>query len=401
MAPNSTLLEAANARSTELQKAQLLQKTSMVSLEAEIKAKREEKSIAAQEAVRELLKQKEASMKEEKSLVGALSLIGKAVAKLQQALELGVSDWAAVHAEKIKLSSFARAKVEKEPKALESLKQACSGAQLVLQDGNLEFAGDKALVPKLKSALEALEQNYETSVEIDDEDTFSLLDSRDEISVLAKKNEVNIAKEGASLIVSGPPKSADKVADMIKALLAGKEDLDCPRNLIGAATKRAKEVESETGAIIATYPSGGWDGGGIMYIRGLDMCVEEATTALREWIDEHEGAFSEFVNISEDSGQWTGPLYDQFRNDAQMMGQKFGIAVKQTSTVGKLELRGLPDKVAEAHQELQMILGFYRKEHKKVEAGAAARAKAEEAPAAEAEDEWGAAPVAEPVVGAW
>lgn len=392
-------MEAAKSRISELEKTQEEQKASTDSLDAEIVAKREERSIAAQNEVRELLKQKETKLKEAKTLAGALSLIGKAVVKLQRAAELGLDDWMSVHTEKVKLSAFLRKKLEEDPKALQGLRGACGSGELELKDGSLEFCGDKASLPKLKAALEDLEANYETSIEIDDEDTFSLLDSRDEIGSIAKRHQVNISRAGTRLTISGLVKTADKVADLIKFLLAGKADLDCPKNLTGAATAKVKEVETETGAIIAVYREGGWGGGGIIYVRGLEHSVEDATTALRAWLDEREGAVSEFVNIGEDSARWAAPLFDKFRNDAQMLGQKFGIAVKQRSNTGELELRGLPDAVAQAGKELGMIIDFYRKEEAKGDAEAQAHQKAEEP--VEEEDAWGAAPMAEPTPAAW
>lgn len=392
-------MEAAKSRISQLEKTQEEQKAGAASLDAEIAAKREERSIAAQNEVRELLKQKETKLKEAKTLTGALSLIGKAVAKLQRAAELGLDDWMAVHTEKVKLSAFLRRKLEEDPKALQGLRGACGSGELELKDGSLEFCGDKASMPKLKAALEDLEANYETDVEIDDEDTFSLLDSRDEIGSLAKRHQVNISRAGARLTISGPVKTADKVADLLTALLAGKADLDCPKNLTGAAKAKVKEVESETGAVIGVFNHGGWDGGGIIYVRGVEQSVEDATTTLRAWLDEREGAISELVNTGEDSARWAAPLLDKFKNDAQMMGQKFGIAVKQTSNTVELELRGSPDVVVQAGKELAMIIDFYRKEQAKADAEAQAQQKAEEP--VEEEDEWGAAPVAEPTPAAW
>lgn len=400
MAPVAALLQAAQARSASLERTQLEQKADMESLEAEITAKRDERSIAAQETVRELLKRKEVAMRDARALVGALSLVGRAVTKLERASDLGLEDWAALHTEKMKLSGFAWKKLQEDPKSLESLRKACVGAGLVVKEGHLEFAGDRALVPKLKAALEALDANYETWIEIEDRDTFKLLDERDEIGSLARRSQVDISQDGNWLLISGPPKAADTAAELIKSLLSAKEDLDCPKNLVGPAKAKAKEVESETGAVIAVDRSGGWCGGGVIYIRGLEQSVEEATTAFRAWLDEREGAISEFVDTAEDCQQLNSLLFDQFRNDTSMMAEKFGIAVKQT-TPGKLELRGLPDAVVAANKELLMILGFYRKEQAKAAAEAEARAKAEEAPPPEPEDDWGAAPTAEPVPGAW
>lgn len=342
-------------------------------------------------------------MKEAKNLTGAMALIGRAVAKLQRAVELGLDDWTAVHTEKFSITNFSRKKLEKNPQALEELKATCGGAGgLVLNEGSLEFIGDKALVPKLKAAVQALDADYETWIEIEDEDTFSLLDAREEIGSIAKRNQVKISRDASWLGITGAPKGADNAAQLLKSLLAGKEDLDCPKNLVRKAIARAKEVESETGAIIAVETLGGFGGGGVIYIRGLEECVSQATTAFRFWLDELEGFVSEFVSSAGASGQLAGHLFDQFRNDTQMMGQKFQVAVKQTSTLGQLEIRGLPEKVAEANKELEMILAFYRKEQAKFEAQAKAIAKAEEPPPqAEEDDEWGAAPTAEPVPGAW
>ena len=48
-----------------------------------------------------------------------------------------------------------RKKLEGEPKALQDLRKAC-GAELELKDGTLEFCGDKAVMPKLKAALQGV-----------------------------------------------------------------------------------------------------------------------------------------------------------------------------------------------------------------------------------------------------
>merc|ERR1712046_85535 len=108
----------------------------------EIAAKSEERSIAAQQAISALRKKKEPLMKETKLLAGAISVVGKAIAKLQRAVDLGVDDWSKVHTEKIKLSSFARKKLA-DPEALAELRRTCDGANILLKDDSLEFAGDK------------------------------------------------------------------------------------------------------------------------------------------------------------------------------------------------------------------------------------------------------------------
>jgi len=401
MAPLPALLSAAEARAQWLETAKREQKASMEALELDIGAARQEKSIAAQNTVRELLKKKEALMKEGRTLAGASALVEKAVTKARRAVDFGLDHWSAVHEDKLKLSDFARQMLGKDPKALEKLQKSCGGAELSLKDGSLQFVGDKAQIPKLQEALTALESNYEVRVEGDEVETIDFIQFRGEFDSIMKRLNVKVSREGPlTILVSGPPTDADKAADTLRGLFGGKEDIDCPTKLFGAAKKKAQEVEPETGALITVEKTGGWGGGGIIYVRGEEVSVQEATQMLREWLDEREGASSVFVNFAEDSAEWTAPIFNEFRNDLRMMGGKFGIAVKERNTAGELELRGPADKVAEAHKEFQMILGFYKKRQADAAKAAEAAAKAAE-PEEEEDDEWGAAPVAEPTPGTW
>lgn len=387
------------ARSVELEKKDAAKKGEMKDLDAEMAARRQEKSIAAQQAISALLKKKEAFMQETKTLAGAVSLVRKAIAKLQRAADLGLDDWSNVHIEMVKLSGFARKKIETQPEVLADLIKKCDGASVVVKDDSLEFAGRKDSLKKLKTAVEELEANYETWVECSDEVTLNLFIRRGEMDSLAKRHKVNIQMDSNWFGISAPPAVADKVAGILEDMFTGHEDIEFPANLLRAVRGKAKEVEEKTGVLIdVPGPKAGQ--GGWMAIRGLADCVQTASAQLNEWLDEQEGAIRETVNFADVSGGWTAAVWNQFRGDIQQMAQKFRIAVKETSNVGELELRGSSDGVSGARKELQMMLDWYRSEEEKAEK---ARNAIDEPPEEEdsESDGWSTAPVAEPTVAAW
>jgi hypothetical protein len=395
MAPLPTLLEAAKARAAELETADKEKKEGMQELDKEIAAKREERSIAAQEAISALLKKKEIYMRESKTVAGAKSIVGKAIAKLQRAVDLGLDDWTQVHIEQVKISAFARKKLV-DPEELKALRGACGGSDLTLEDDGLEYSGSKENLGKLQEALLALESNYETWIECSDQATLRLFDSRGEIQSLAKRHTVDIQQDGNWIGISGPPAAADKAASMLQAMFEGVKDIDCPTKLVGAMKPKAKEVEIATGAIVDVQRQGGWNGGGVIYVRGMESCVLEACTQLQAWLDEREGVTTELVDFAEDSALWTAPLFEQFKGDTHMMAQKFSIAVKETQKAGELELRGPTQALEVAKKELLTMIAWYKEEQAKADAQIAAEASPEPE-----DDGWGDAPIAEPVVGAW
>eukprot|EP00929_Paragymnodinium_shiwhaense_P030324 TRINITY_DN17203_c0_g1_i1.p1 TRINITY_DN17203_c0_g1~~TRINITY_DN17203_c0_g1_i1.p1 ORF type:complete len:408 (+),score=179.97 TRINITY_DN17203_c0_g1_i1:93-1316(+) len=401
------LLSAAEARNDALLAKKESTQADADALDATIAAKRAEKSIAAMNEVKELMKKKESMQKEVKTIAAACALVEKAVAKLNGAKKMGLSDWASVHESKVKPSEFALKRLQSDPKALETLRKAVPGASISFADKEIAFAGSKDDLPKLNDALTALEGDYEEVVEADDEDTVALLENRGEFSSLAKRKGVTITRQGTSIRVSGPPAAAQAAVTTVKGILSGKADMDCPKQLFGAAKAVAKDVEAETGALIEVWKTGGWNGGGMIYIRGIDDCVEQAREQIQTWLDEKEGAYSELVDISKDTKEWEAKDVDQFCNDLQMMSQKFGIAAKPQTAPGKFELRGPHAAVEPALKEFHMIVDFYRQASLKAKAqqahAAKSKQKAEEAKKKqeEEEDDWGAAPTAEPTPMSW
>eukprot|EP00747_Dinoflagellata_sp_TGD_P166743 gnl/TRDRNA2_/TRDRNA2_190011_c0_seq1.p1 gnl/TRDRNA2_/TRDRNA2_190011_c0~~gnl/TRDRNA2_/TRDRNA2_190011_c0_seq1.p1 ORF type:complete len:375 (+),score=115.25 gnl/TRDRNA2_/TRDRNA2_190011_c0_seq1:29-1126(+) len=357
----AALRQAAEARAAELHEAKAQGKVELESLESEIAVKKEERSIAAQEAVRTLQKKRETLQKDLKSLDGACAVVEKAVARISRAVELGCADWKSIHEEKVKVSEYVKERLEGsgQDALLKALRAKCQG-ELSVKAGALHFAGDKAELPKLQAALEALESAQVEQAWVEgEEDTLKLFEARGELARLAKRHAVEVGIEGGSIWISGPPKGTAATADMLKSMLEYSEDVDVPKALIGAAKAKAKEVEPLTGAFVEVGREG-WGGGGTIWIRGAEDCVKDAAAQLREWLDAKEGAVSEFVDVSKQTAGWTAPIYDQFRNDLGMMGQKFGIAVK-TRDEGQLEVRGPADAVKAGKAELKMILDFYMK----------------------------------------
>lgn len=399
MAPLASVLAAAEARLAQLQEEFARHREELQGLDAEIAAKREEKTIAARGEVSALLKKKEACQKDAKALTGACSIVEKAVAKVQRTADLGLEDWASVHEEKIKISDFAKGRLQENLDVLVGLKKACGGG-LTFKDGVLTFAGSKEAIPKLQAALSALESDFEAWVESDDETSMRLAEARGELKRLAKKHDVTVERDGKSkwIRVAGPQQAAEKAVKTLKSVLEGKQDLDCPKNLIRDAKALIDDVEPETGCMAEVLSKGGWGGGGKICIRGDPQSVREATDKVREWLDEKEGATSVFRDLNKEISGWVGLDENQFWSDIGQMASNFGVCSKDPGD-GQLELRGAPDAVKAAEKELQQILSFYKEKCKGNEKQAKKQAKAQE-PAPD-EDDWGAAPAAEPAPCAW
>jgi len=228
-----------------------------------------------------------------------------------------------------------------------------------------------------------------------------MFDARGELTRLATKHRVSFVVEGASVRLTGLKQEADKMGSMLRFLMLGREDLDCPKKLVVQAKARAKDVEAETGALIDVLRTGGWEDGGSVCIRGGDECVAEAAEQMQAWLDEVEGASSLFVDVGDLASSMDGATLDEFRNDVWTLGGRFGVAAKdRIASKGQLELRGPEKAVAEGKGELKMVLDFYKQKAADAQK-AQAKAKAAAKPAPE-EDDWGAAPMAEPPPGhAW
>jgi len=406
MAPLQALLEAAEGRGVELEACRVQQKGQLDDLEAEIAAKRSEKSIAAQNAVRELLKKREGLEKDSGNLKRACEVLTRAVEKLHRASRLGLSDPAALHEEKITLSGFAKSRLcdgDGATEAVEQLRRASGGAELEVKSGMLHYAGSKESLARLKAALSALESNFETAVACDDPTTLRLMDSRGEFTRISTKHGVEISKGDAGVRVTGPPAAAEKVASLLKFIFEGREDLDCPKSLVGSAKAKAKDVEAETASLVEVLRTGGCGGGGVICIRGDEECVDQAAELLRGWLDEKEGAASQFVDVSPPIASWSPQLIAQFRGDLRILVQNKRVAVKDGALepAGRLELRGPSGPVGDAAKELQMILDFYKGECSKEASAAKAKTKPKAKPQPAEEDDWGAAPMAEPPPCSW
>uniref|UniRef100_A0A7S4VE95 Uncharacterized protein n=1 Tax=Alexandrium monilatum TaxID=311494 RepID=A0A7S4VE95_9DINO len=392
MAPLEALLQAAAGRGTALDAEKGTLEEDLASMEKEVAAKRAEKSIAAMEAVKELLKQREALQKKARSLEAAASTVKLAVAKLQKAKAAGLPDWKELKEERLKLSDFA-VKQLKEQAALDSLQEAGGRGAIVVEGSTLVFTGGATVLPDVKKALEALESSYSVSVELE-ADTLKLLDARGELKRLGSKHSVELAPDGTSVSITGPVDSVKITEKTIKWLLTGKAELSCPRELIGACKSQAKDVEAETGAFIEVA-RGGFGGSGMVRIRGDSECVAQAEEQLRTWLDDREGAYSVFIEIKEAFAKLSSEKLGQFNGDLVHFGQKLGITAYAEN--GKVELRGPQGGNWEtpARAELHQIVDFYAPP-----AAAPKAAKAQATPKAKApepaEDSgWGAAPEAD------
>jgi len=236
------------------------------------------------------------------------------------------------------------------------LKKICGGAELTVQGSSIHFVGNKDVIGQLQTALIALESGYEEWLDTDDEDTLSLIEVRGELTRLAKKHGVEVSREGQWVHISGSAQGAKKVSASIKGMMSGKQDINCPKKLTGAAKAKSKDVEPETGAIVEVQRAGGWDDMGIIYIRGEVECVSQAGEIMQAWLDEREGLKSEFIDVSNEPAN----SCDTFSGDLAQMGQWFGVTVRGPKSCGTLELRGPPQKVSDARGELNRMLSFYK-----------------------------------------
>jgi len=324
-------------------------------LNAEMAAKREEKTLAAMDAIRELMKRKEVLTKEALLLDGACAVVEKAVAKLRRSVALGLDDWKHLHEEKVAVSDYMIQRFADEPALLERLRD---GAELTLRDGALRFAGHKDGVEKLKEALARHEANFEMWLE-GDEPTLKLFEERGEFESVAKKRGVQIGREGSWLWITGAQSSAKEAESFLKGLLSGSVDIDCPKKHVAGAKARAREVEPSTGAHIFVQGHGGWDGGGLIVVRGDEDCVEQAAEDMRAWVDEREGCTSKFVK-EEFLAALASPVYQQLRADLHQFGGKFSVVAKARGTT--VEVRGQAENIANSLKEMGELLDFYRKQ---------------------------------------
>lgn len=360
-------------------------------LEKEVVEKRAEKTIAAQNAVRELLKKKEALMKRSKVVDAAAEHVRQALVKLQRTKAAGLQDWRELEDEKLKLSDYA-AELLRDKATLAGLKAASSGGTLSMDGANLTFVGSSSALLALKKALEELESSYSCSVEVEGT-LLRLFEGRSELKRFGDKHGVVMTAQDGNVKISGPADKARKAEKAFRFNLTGKVDLPCPRDLSGAAKVQAKEVEADTGAYIEVV-RGGFGGGSIVHIRGGYECVSDAEEKMREWFDQREGAYSVFIDMTDVFKKLGPEKVQQFGTDLVQFGQKFRIA----ATTGELrvELRGVAsgEWEAPARAELQQIVDWYS-----TQAEGAPKAKAKAAAAAKAvvpdESGWGEAPEAE------
>mmetsp|Transcript_90454 Transcript_90454/g.281168 ORF Transcript_90454/g.281168 Transcript_90454/m.281168 type:complete len:397 (+) Transcript_90454:74-1264(+) len=389
MAPLAALLDATAGRSADLDAESSAMGAELAALDREIAERREEKTIAAQSAVKELLKTKEVLQKKARSLGTAAGHVRLALAKLQKAQAVGLQDWKEFREEKLALSAFALAQLQ-DAAVMARLKAACGGGMVTVEGNTLAFAGGCKVVPAVKKALELVESSYSASVEVEAE-TLRFLESRGELRRIAEKHSVSISVEEGHVHVTGVVEGARSAEKAVKWLLTGKASLACPRELIGAAKAQAKELEAETGALLEVLRSGA--GGGVVCIRGDVDCVREAEEQMRVWLDDREGAYSVFVEAAEALERLGPQKLEELRGDLAHFGSKFGIAALPVG--GRLELRGPAGGgwEAPARAELRQILDFYAPAP--AAQGPRGPQEPEQPAQAEPEDAWGAAPEAD------
>jgi len=396
MAPAlAALLEATEGRSTELDAESEGLAAEVAALDLEIADKRAEKTIAAQNEVRELLKSKEALAKKAKLIGAAAGHVRLALAKLQRAKQAGLEDWKELREETVKLSDFARERL-KEEATVAQLEASCAGGSVKVDGGSLAFAGSSAGLEGLRRALEQLESAYSCTIEVDAL-TLGILERRKALERQGEKHGVTVAKDagGASVIVSGAAEKARKAEQMLKFMMSGKVDLPCPKELAGAAKAHAQDVEVETGSYVEVL-RGGFGGGSIVHIRGDSEGVKDAEERMRAWFDEREGAYSSFVEAPS-LAKLDAAKTAELTNDLWHFGQKFAIAASLCEGGVRVELRGPAGGTweAPARAELKQLSDWYSQQSE--EAGSAgAKAKATAQPTKKEEDDgWGAAPEAQ------
>jgi len=389
MAPLPVLLDALKGRSGDLDLESASLNQELEEIDRDVAEKRATKTIAAQEAVKELLRRKEGLQKKARQLGAAAGHARLALARLQRAQAAGLQDWRELREERLGLSDFALRQCQ-DPKAVAGLQAAGKGGTVALEGSKLLFTGSSTALAAVKQAIEALESSFSVVVELEG-DMLRLLETRGELKRIADKHGVEISTDARGISISGAVESARKAENAITWQLSGKADLNCPRDLIGATKAQAKELEPETGALIEVV-RGGFGGGGIVRIRGNTDCVQEAEEQMRAWLDQREGAYSAFVEAKEAMSKLTPDKVEQLSGDLVHFGRKFGIAA--TVDTAHVELRGPAggDWEAPARAELRQILDFYAPAAPEK---AKAKAKAKEKPKPKDDDVWGAAPEAE------
>jgi len=395
MAPLAVLLAAASGRSESLGAEGAKLEEELAAVDKEVNDKRAEKTIAAQEAVKDLLKRREALQKKARLLEAAAGHVRLALAKLQRAQAAGLQDWRELREERLKLSDFAVQRL-KEKEAMAGLEAASGGGTLAVEGTALVFTGNAASLPALKAAVDALESGYSVNVEVE-ADMLRLLETRGELKRMGEKHGAELSSDGNGVSIAGAVEGVKKAEKALKWLLSGKADLTCPRELFGACKAQAKDLEAATGALVEVV-RGGFGGGGIVHIRGNSECVQEAEEQLRNWLDEREGAYSAFVEIREAFAKLSPEELQQFNGDLGHFGRKFGISAWAAD--GQIELRGPAggDWEAPARAELKQIVDFYAPPApapKKEATKAKAKPKAKAPEPVEEEDGWGAAPEAD------
>eukprot|EP00405_Crypthecodinium_cohnii_P042607 CAMPEP_0206552302 /NCGR_PEP_ID=MMETSP0325_2-20121206/16011_1 /ASSEMBLY_ACC=CAM_ASM_000347 /TAXON_ID=2866 /ORGANISM="Crypthecodinium cohnii, Strain Seligo" /LENGTH=395 /DNA_ID=CAMNT_0054052173 /DNA_START=46 /DNA_END=1233 /DNA_ORIENTATION=+ len=388
MAPSpSALLEAATARKSELDEDVESAKGEIAALDTQIAEKRAERTIAAQNAVKDLLKDKEALMKKIRLSEGAAKHVSLALEKLQLAVAAGLDDWKALIEEKVAMSDFAQKRLKEDPSCLKMLEASTSGGKLTLEGPKLAFKGGSQGLENLKKALAGLESGYSCTVEVEIV-MMGVLDRRDWFNKQADKHGVEVEKDanGTSVTISGPAEKAKKLADSLKFLLTGKADLYCVRDLIAPCRTSAKEIEEQTGAFIDVL-KGGFGGGGLIYVRGDREGVAEAEEKMRAFIDAKEGKYSVFLDV---------PFYQKldpekaqhFENDLPAFGAACGMEAWMSEDKLRLEMRGPAANKnweTKARTEFKQLSGWYLQQLK----------EASKPKAPKEDDPWGPAPEAE------
>jgi len=305
----------------------------------------------------------------------------------------GLQDWRELVKERLKLSPFAKEQVAQKS-VMSNLHTVAGGGTLSVEGDVLVFAGAAKFVDPLKKAVDALETSFSTSVDVEAE-LLRLLESRGQLKRFKERHEAEFSVQGGTITISGSVENVRKAEKAIKFLTTGAMDLPCPRQLVGAAKAQAKELEAETGAYIDVVR--GTAGSESMFVvRGDAEGVRDAEERLHAWLDETEGAYSVFVDISEALKRMDPGKVDTFSNDLGHLSNKFGILARLSQN--RVELRGSKtgDWEKAGRSELNMIVDFYAPLAKPTKAPAAKQTpKAKPVEKEPEDDAWGAAPEAE------
>lgn len=387
------LLQAVNIRKSILSSESSSITDDLAAIDQEIADKRAEKTIAAQNEVKDLLKKKETLMQRSKFLLNAAKHVQLAFAKLNAVEIAGLQDWQELVKERLKLSPFAKEQLDQKS-VMNKLHTVAGGGTLSIEGDFLVFAGASKFLDPLKKAVDALETSFSTSLEVEAE-FLRFLESRGELKRFTERHEAEFSAEGSTLTISGSVANVRKAEKSVKFLTSGALDMPCPRNLVGAAKARAKEWEAETGTYIDVV-RGTAGSESKLLVRGDAECVRDAEERVHAWLDESEGAYSAFVDISQALQRMEPGKVDTFSNDLGHLGNKFGILARLSQN--RVELRGpqTGDWEKAARSELNMIVDFYAPPAKPTTAAAAKqKSKAKPAEKEPEDDTWGAAPEAE------